>query len=212
MEPTRLLPLSGLGFVGLVAASVALALGTGAPDGTATPAEIAAYYDRHWVLQFAVSFLLAASVPFLVLFAAGIAAARPPGDARRLVWERVLVGGSVLMGAVILVIALANLALVDGSRNDASGAALETLNMLVGSVWIAQGAALGVLMLGAAGMFLSAPRSGALGWPALLLGIGLFIPVVDFFALLLTGIWIVVAAVACARPPGARYGVAHEPA
>lgn len=201
MKTKNLLPLSGIAFVILVAASVAASLATGIPDGRASPAEIAAYYDEHGWLQFAVSFVFAASVPFLVLFAISIAAARPAAAERPLVWERLLLGGSVVSGAVILVISLVNLALVDGAWNDASPVALETLNMLIGSVWVAHNAAFGVMMLGAAGTLLAQPRLNALGWTALVLGIALFIPVADFFALLLMGGWVIAAAVGLSRRP-----------
>ena len=57
---------------------------------------------------------------------------------------------------------------------------------------------LGVLMLGAAGLMLSS-ASRWLGWTALVLACALFIPFADFFAMMATGIWIVVVSVALAR-------------
>jgi hypothetical protein len=48
-------------------------------------------------------------------------------------------------------------------------------------------------MLGAAGSLLGTGRAYRwLGWAALVLGIALFIPFADFFALLLTLVWIIV--------------------
>lgn len=38
-----------------------------------------------------------------------------------------------------------------------------------------------------------------LGWMALVLGIALFVPFADFFAMMATGIWIVVVSIALAR-------------
>jgi len=58
-------------------------------------------------------------------------------QARQLVWERVFVGGSLLAGAAVLVVAMTNFALVDSVDNGASAGALEALNLLVGNAWVA---------------------------------------------------------------------------
>jgi hypothetical protein len=210
METKNVLPLTGIAFVALIVAMVALSIGTGIPDSRASAAEVASYYDEHGVLQFLGSFVLAAAVPFLVLFALGVAAARRAEDGRT-VWEWMLVGGSVMTGAVLLVLAMTNLALVDAAGNDASAGALEALNALSGSVWVAHNAGLGVMMVGAAGTFLAKPRIGWLGWSALAIGIALFIPFADFFALLLTAPWLIAAGVALSRRAEPRHRIA-EPA
>jgi len=56
-----------------------------------------------------------------------------------------------------------------------------------------------VMMVGAAGAILAGADSRWLGWTALVLGIAIFIPVVDFFALLGTLLWIAVASIALSR-------------
>ena len=200
MESKKLLPLGGIVFVALVASGVALSITGGAPDSTARGSEVASYFEAHWLRELVVSFLLAAAVPFLVLFALGAAAARATESVGTRVWERMLVGGSLVSGAAFLVTATVNLALADGANNGASSGALEALNLFNGSAWLAQNAGHGILMLGAAGTFLSRPRSrGWLGWTALPLGIALFVPFASFFAVLLTAVWIVVASVALVR-------------
>jgi hypothetical protein len=69
------------------------------------------------------------------------------------------------------------------------------------------------MLLGAAGLLLSAGVLRWLGWIALVLGISPFIPFADFFALLATFLWIVVAGIALAREPaGDRHAVAPSPA
>jgi hypothetical protein len=76
------------------------------------------------------------------------------------------------------------------------------LNLLDGNFWVAANPALGVMMLGAAGWLLGrVGRYNALGWVALILGIGLFIPFVDFIALLLSLLWIMVTSVLVYRLP-----------
>jgi hypothetical protein len=95
MSVERLLPLSGIVFVALVLIT-SIGLNNDAPTTSATAAEVASYYGENDVAQGIGSFLIAAAVLFLVLFAVALASLRPHTDARR--WERVLVGGSVLAG------------------------------------------------------------------------------------------------------------------
>jgi hypothetical protein len=66
-------------------------------------------------------------------------------------------------------------------------ATLQGVNVIDSESWIVFNSALGVMMLGAAGSLIPG-GARALGWPALVLGIALFIPLADFVALLLTGI------------------------
>lgn len=205
METNKLLPLSGIAFVALVILAIPV-LGWGTPASTTAPAEVVAYYQEHNAEQFAASIVIAASVPFLVLFALGLAAARSTES--RSTWQRMLVGGSFVTGAVLLVIAMTNFALADGADNGASPDAVQALNLIIGNAWVALNAGLGVLMVGAAGTFLTRPRSGWIGWTALVLGIALFIPIADFFALLLTGPWMIATGIAVSRRPEQQH-VAH---
>lgn len=188
----RLLPLSGIVFVGLVVLIVLI--GGSTPDSTASGEEVMSYYDDNEARNIVSSFVLAAAVPFLVVFAVTLATALWPADAgRRPIWELVLIGGSLVTGAVMLVVAATHFALADSADEGFSAATLQGLNALDSDSWVASNAGFGVMMLGAAGSFLS--RVGAyrrLGWAALVLGIALFVPFADFFALLLTGLWIVI--------------------
>jgi hypothetical protein len=196
MEGKRFLPLSGVVFVVLAVLAI-VAVGGDTPGSDASGAKVLAFYDEHTVRQGIAAFMLAASVPFLVFFGVSLATALSPSDAApRPVWGRVLVGGSVLAAAAFSVSAMVHFALADGGDQKVSASALQALNVVDGNTWIALNSGLGVMMLGAAGSLL--PRAGAyrwLGWTALVLGIALFIPFADFFALLLTAIWIIVTSV-----------------
>ena len=88
--------------------------------------------------------------------------------------------------------------------------ALQALNLLDNDVWVAFNSGLGVMMLGAGGSLLARTRLYRwLGWAALALGIALFIPFVDFVALLLSGVWIPVTSVTLFRERAeARHAVA----
>ena len=144
---------------------------------------------------------MAAAVPFLVVFAVTLATALWPAEAgRRPLWELVLVGGSLVTGAVILVVATTRFALADSADEGFSAATLQGLNALDSDSWVASNAGFGLMMLGAAGSFLS--RVGGrrrLGWAALVFGIALFIPYADFIALLLTALWIVIVSLMLSR-------------
>ena len=172
----RLLPLSGIVFVGLVVLIVLLNGST--PGSTASGEEVMSYYADNEARNIVGSFVLAAAVPFLVVFAVTLATALWPADAgRRPIWELVLIGGSLVTGAVMLVVAATHFALADSADEGFSAATLQGLNALDSDSWIAANAGFGIMMLGAAGSFLS--RVGAhrrLGWAALVLGIALFIP------------------------------------
>lgn len=209
MQGTRLLPLSGSAFVALVLVAV-IGLSGGAPEGVVPGAEVIAYFDDNEVEQFVATFVWTAAVPFLVLFALSVAAVGRPDADRTRVWERLLVGGSLLVGATLLVSAMVNLSLVDGAANGASPAAMEALHLSIANAWVAWNAGLGVMMLGAAGTLLAEPRTHAwLGWVALPTGVALFFPVADFFGMVVTLVWIVVASVVLYRAERAtRYAAA----
>jgi hypothetical protein len=200
MAVRGLLPLSGVAFV-VVALLGVVVMGLDTPESTAPGAEVLAFYDDEAARQFIGVFVFAASVPFLVFFAVSLANAAAPTDEGRLpVWERALVAGSAVAAATILVTAMVHFALVDGGDNGVSPEAVEAVNLIDGNTWVAFNAGLGVMMLGAAGSLVRRARVyRRLGWAALVLGIALFIPFADFFALILTLLWIIVTSVVLFR-------------
>jgi hypothetical protein len=198
---SRWLPLSGVVFVVLML--VVIVGFSGDTPGTGdSAAEIASFYDDESVRQGVAAFLLAATVPFLLLFATVLAGlATGTGRVSREIWRRMLLGGSFILGAIIMVMAMIHFALADGA-DDVAPAALQALNLLDGNFWVAANPALGVMMLGAAGWLLGRVGNyNVLGWIALVLGIALFIPYADFFALLLSLLWIIVTSVLLYRSP-----------
>jgi hypothetical protein len=187
----KLFHLSGIAFVAVVALSIGVG---GSTPGTDDPAaEVVSFYNDNEARQFVTSFLFAATVPFLVLFAVGL------GRVVSSVWSQVTVAGVILVGSAILATSAIHFALLDAAGNEVTSDAVGALNALEGSTWVAYNAGLGVMMLGAAGVLLSAGVMRWLGWSALVLGIMLFIPFVDFVALLLTLVWIVGTSIVLAR-------------
>jgi hypothetical protein len=199
MVASRWLPLSGIVFVVLML--VVIVGFSGETPGTSdSGAEIASFYDDESVRQTIAAFLLAATVPFLLLFAASLASLGADVGSRE-VWRRLLLGGSFILGAIIMVMAMIHFALADGA-GDVAPAALQALNLLDGNFWVAANPALGVMMLGAGGWLLGRlGRYNQLGWAAGILGVALFIPYADFFALLLSLLWIIVTSVMLYRSP-----------
>lgn len=206
MTTTKLLPLSGIAFVALVLLTV-LGLSPDTPGTNASGTEVAAYYADNEAQAFAATFVFAATVPFLVLFAIALGRVAAPGNG--VLWGRFALAGSILAGSAILATSLIHFALADLAAQDGSaGAAFEALNALDGNTWIAYCPGLGVLMLGAAGVLLSANTLRPLAWTALVLGVALFIPYADFVALLVSLLWIVVVGIALARGAGrAEHGI-----
>jgi hypothetical protein len=193
-DSRRWLPLSGIVFVVLALVAV-IALSGDTPESTASGSEVATFYDDEQVRQAIAAFVFVASIPFLVLFASSIAAAVRGSGAPR-VWEHLVVGGSLMTGAIIALLGAIIFAKTDGATNGAAPEALQALNVVDGNSWVAFNATLGVMMLGAAGCLVA--RTGGyrrLGWIALVLGIALFIPFADFIALILTLVWILVLSV-----------------
>jgi hypothetical protein len=199
MDGKRLAPLSGLVFVVLAVVAV-VGIGGSTPDNSASAAKLASFYDDNEVRQAVACFILAASVPFLVFFGIALARAASSSEGPAGFWNQVVFAGTILEAGGLLIVVLAHFALVDAA-NHASPGALQALNALDANDWIAFNPALGVLMLGAAGALLTAGMLRWLGWIALPLGIALFVPFADFFALLASAAWILATSVVLHRQP-----------
>jgi hypothetical protein len=202
MLVTRWLSLSGLVAVALIIISV-VGFGGSTPSEDASAAKVQSFYGDGPARQYIGSFLLAAAALFVVAFASRLATTYWPTDQRRPLWELILVGGGVLFASAILGTAFIHFALTAAGDKGVSGDAIRLLNILDADSWVLFNPALGVMMLGAAGVLLThATTTRWLGWAALILGIALFIPYADFFALLLSGVWIVVESVMLYRQAG----------
>lgn len=116
MTVNRLLPLSGIVFVVLLLVAV-IGIGGDTPDSNAPGAEVASFYDEQELRQGLGAFVLAASVPLLLFFAASLAGFRFPTELpSRRIWRRVLLGGSFIRGAVLMGLALVHFALADAAK------------------------------------------------------------------------------------------------
>ena len=197
MNMRRLVPLSGIAFVALIVLS--LAVGGGTPASGASADEVASFYGDDLARQFVSTFVLAASAPFVVLFGVGLASSMSPGTGWSSAWRHVVLAGATLVAGTVLLSAFVHMAIVDGGDQGISPTALQALNSLDGNTWIAFTSGLGVLLLGSAGAMLSAGSQRVLGWSALVLGVALFLPFVDFIAMLASALWIIVVSVAIAR-------------
>jgi hypothetical protein len=193
VDTKRLFPGGGIAFVALVVAS--LLVGGGTPDSGATAIEVASFYGEDAARQWLSAFLLAAASPFAVLFGVGLAATLSNGTR----WGDLVRAGGILVAGALLLAAGVHIAIVDGGEQGISATALQALNTLDGNTWIAMTSGVGVLLLGAAGALLSSGTRRLLGWSALVLGVALFLPFVDFLAIIPSALWIVVASVASAR-------------
>jgi hypothetical protein len=196
MTLRKVAPCSGIALVVLVA--LCIVLGGSTPSSTADGAKVASYYDSHQSRLFVVSFIFGLAALAAVVFASWLARSLRSDDGMS-VSDRVVLGGGVLFAAALGFVGAANFALSD-SPKDVSGSALQALNLLLNDSWVFWNAALGVFMLGAAGACLTSAVSYRwLGRIAIVLGIALFIPFADFFALLASGLWIVAVTVVLAR-------------
>jgi hypothetical protein len=166
--------------------------GGGTPSESASAAKVESFYGGGPARQYIAAFLLAAAAPFVLAFAVSVASRH----ADRSAWALLLVCGGTLFAASILGTAFVHFALTEAGDKGISGDALRVLNILDADTWTLFNPSLGVMMLGAAATLLARPSAPRwLAWAALVLGVALFIPLADFFALLLSGIWIVAESV-----------------
>ncbi len=199
----RVWALSGVAFV-VIALGGVVVFGGDTPDTGASAAKVVSYYSEHTTRQSIAAFVLAASVPFLVLFGIYLASFSGRGNdaGEAILWRRLLIAGTVIEAAMLLATALIHFALTDAIDQGVTGDAARALNMLDGDSWIAWNSAFGVMMLGAGATVFTSALPRWMGWVALALGVLLFIPFADFFALLVTLIWIIVASIYLFRQGG----------
>ena len=190
-----LLALSGVAFVILVVVAI-VGVGGDTPSEDATAAQVVSFYQDEQNRQMIAAFILAASVPFLAVFAATLALAVWPLQTRsRRVWPILLAGGSFLAGGAFILAAFIHFVLA-AAADKVAITTLHGFNLLDADSWMAFNSALGVMMLGAGGALIACTGAyRVLAWIALLAGVALFIPFADFFALLVTGIWIIVISI-----------------
>jgi len=193
----KLFLLSGVAFVALVLATV-IGIGGSTPGSDASGEKLASFYGDHALRQGAVSFVLALAGLLVVLFGVGVAM-----EAERSTWRHVLLIGTGLVSASAILTAFIHFALANGGDEKVSPAAMQALNSLDANTWVFFNTAFGVMLLGAAGVILSGTAVRWLGWIALVIGIAIFIPFVDFFALLATLVWIAIAGVVLSRTEAA---------
>jgi hypothetical protein len=191
--------LCGIAFVAVLLVAI-VGIGGGTPGTGASAEKLASFYSDNDVRQAIGTFVLAAAAPFLVFFGVGLMTAVGRRDGGEwIAWSWVLLAGTILVAGSVLVTAFAHFALANGGDENISPTALEALNSLDANTWMMFNPALGVLMLGAAGALLTSRAHRWLGWVALAFGIAAFIPFADFFALLGTLLWIVVASIVLSR-------------
>ena len=200
MRIRALLPLSGIAFVALFVIGLAVAGGSPSPDAAAD--EVVSFYRDNDDRARTGSWLFVVAMPFLPLFACSLAGLQlPEGQDSRVVWRRLLLAGAAIMSATLGVAIATQLALADSStKTEIAPEVMQALNVVASYVVYALLPAAGTMMLGAAGWLLGRERVyGWLGWAALVLGLGLFVPFIGVLALVLSLIWIIIASITLYR-------------
>jgi MFS family permease len=206
-----LLPLSGIAFVGLFVSGLAVSGGSPSPDAPA--AEVISFYADHESRARTGIWFLVLAMPFLPLFASSLAGLQQPeGHDSRVVWRLLLLAGAAIMSATLGVAITTQLALADSStETQVAPEVMQALNVIASYVVYALLPATGTMMLGAAAWLLGRARvQGWLGWAALVLGFGLFVPFIGVLALILSLVWIIVASIMLFRVR--TVGPMHAPA
>jgi hypothetical protein len=195
-----LLPLSGIAFVVLTVIGLFVAGSSPSPDASAD--EVVSFYSDNENRARTGVWFFAFGMPFLLLFVSSLAGTqRPEGQGSRVVWRRLLLAGAAIMSAMFGVAITTQLALADSStETQIAPEVMQALNVIASYVVYALLPATGTMMLGAAGWLLGRERvQGWLGWAALVLGVGLFVPFIGVLALILSLVWIIVASITLFR-------------
>lgn len=195
----KLFQLSGVVFVALVVVAI-VGIGGSTPGTGASAEKLASFYSDNALRQGVSTFALAATAPVVLLFGIGLATTLGSRDGGGLsTWGYLLLAGAILVAGAILLTSFVHFALANGGDEEIAPTALQALNSLDGNTWMAFNPAFGMMMLGAAGALLSGAVHRWLGWTALVLGVALFVPFADFFALLGTLVWIAVTSLVLVR-------------
>jgi hypothetical protein len=204
-RPPRLALLSGAVFVVLVVIGFA-AIGGSTPEPHDSARKVFTYYGDHHDKQMVAGFVVALSVPFLLIFSSVLYRTLRALEGVGAWLPTLAFGGGVMGGAGYLAAVAIHLALADAGDQKAP-AATYTLNFLDGNSWPLFTAPIGVLVFATG--FATFRGQGALprwlGWVAVVVGLLVFTPV-GFFAWVLSGLWILVASVVLylrAAPTGA---------
>ena len=204
MRIRTLLPLSGIAFVVLIVIGLVVGGSSPAPDAPAD--EVVSFYRDNEDRARTGIWFFAFAMPFLPLFASSLAGLqRREGQESRVVWRRLLLAGAAIMSATLGVAITTQLALADSTKPEIEPEVMQALNVIAGYVVYALLPATGTMMLGAAGWLLGRERvEGWLGWAALVLGIGLFVPFIGVLALVVSLLWILVTSIILFRARAAE--------
>jgi hypothetical protein len=179
---------------------IAFAVGGETPDLNSSGQEVIDYYTSNNGSQVAAAILLAYGALFLSLFAGVLSNALRRSDRDMGSLPGLVLGGGILMGLGFAIFAAISVTLAD-LGSDAEAGAAQALNALSNDFFFPLAIGTGIFMLASAVAVL---RGGGLprwlGWAALVIGIAAVSPA-GFFAVLASGIWIVIASVILLRAP-----------
>lgn len=199
----RFTPLLGALFVVLVAVGYLVAGDT--PNHHALGAEIREDYDSETQHQIAAFFVALGAVPLLFFagyFRALLTRLHPSGRLS----ANVALAGAVVAATGLAVQSLIHAALAEAAQtSEFSDQALQALNVLDGWTFYPIAIGLSTFLL-ASGVALLRGRpffAPFLAWAAVVLGVLTLVPIVGFFAAMLSGIWVVIISLTLfARPEG----------
>jgi hypothetical protein len=189
-----------LGVLAVLLFILAFAVGGETPDLNSSGQEVIDYYSSHNGSQVASAILLAYGALFLGLFAGVLSSAFRRDDGDRGALPGLVLAGGILMSLGFAIFAALTVTITD-LGNDAEPGAAQALNALNNDFFFPLAIGTGIFMLSAAtatlrvGVF---PRW--LGWVGLVIGIAAVTPA-GFFAILASGIWILIASVLLLRRP-----------
>ena len=192
MRSSKLLPLSGVLSVVLIAAGFVAAGDT--PDADASLDEVSSFYADHTSEMIASAVALALGALFFLVYATAITGAlrRRQGESGGA--SALGFGGGVVFAVGLLIFAGLSFALGDvGDKIDP--AAVQTLSVLNTDLFLPAATGIAAFLLGTgAGVVKTGLLPTWLGWAAIVIGVLALTPA-GFIALPLLGIWMIVSGV-----------------
>lgn len=195
----RWIPLTGIAFVLTILASFVVQGDTPRIDRSA--ADVVSFWTDNHANGVSGAYVLAWAAVLFLIFAAALVREALAASTQRTVWHFVMTAGGILCTGGLLGSSWTLFTVAEVAEHGGSEQSIVALSALNANTPVLFTGGLGIMLFGAAGAYI--PRTGSyrlLGWAAVVLGIGFYVPsFVSLIAALLSVPWIIATAIVVTR-------------